>query len=88
MELIRPSSILRDYNKVVDEVQDGEPIILTKNGVGKAVMVNFEEWQRKQAEVWLLTELNRAEQDFGAGGDIDEFAKYKIYVIIIETKQV
>ncbi|WP_048000258.1 type II toxin-antitoxin system prevent-host-death family antitoxin [Lactiplantibacillus herbarum] len=79
MEIIKPSSILRDYNKVVNEVQDGEPIVLTKNGVGKAVMVNLDEWQRKQAEVWLLTELNRAEADFGEGEDIDEFAKkYKL----------
>ncbi|MDH6364047.1 antitoxin Phd [Enterococcus sp. PF1-24] len=79
MEMIKPSSILRDYNKVIDEVQDGEPIVLTKNGVGKVVMVNIDEWQRKQAEMWLLTELNRAEQDFGEGKDIDEFAKkYKL----------
>ncbi len=75
MEIIKPSSILRDYNKVVDEVQDGEPIVLTKNGVGKVVMVNFDEWQRRQAEIWLLTELNRAEEEFGDGEDIDEFAK-------------
>lgn len=75
MEIIKPSSILRDYNKVVDEVQDGEPIVLTKNGVGKAVMVNFDEWQRRQAEIWLLTELNRAEEEFGEGEEIDEFAK-------------
>ncbi|MGI6154972.1 MAG: type II toxin-antitoxin system Phd/YefM family antitoxin [Enterococcus lemanii] len=79
MEIIKPSSILRDYNKVVDEVQDGEPIVLTKNGVGKVVMVNFDEWQRRQAEIWLLTELNRAEEEFGDGEDIDEFAKkYKL----------
>jgi len=79
MQVIKPSSILRDYNKVVDEVQDGEPIVLTKNGVGKAVLVNIDEWQRRQAEIWLLTELNRAEQDFGEGEDIDEFArKYKL----------
>jgi len=52
---------------------------LTKNGVGKAVLVNIEEWQRNQAEIWLLTELNKAEQDFGDGEDIDVFAeKYKL----------
>lgn len=79
MEVIKPSTILRNYNKVIDEVQDGEPLVLTKNGVGKVVMVNIDEWQRKQAEIWLLTELNRAEQNFGSGKDIDEFAKkYKL----------
>lgn len=79
MEIIKPSSVLRDYNKVIDEVKDGEPVILTKNGVGKVVMINYDEWQRKQAEIWLLTELNRAEQSFGEGEDISEFAKkYKL----------
>lgn len=75
MEIIKPSSILRDYNKAIDEVKDGEPVVLTKNGVGKVVMVNIDEWQRKQAEIWLLTELNRAEQDFGEDEDISEFAR-------------
>jgi len=79
MEAIKPSTILRNYNKVIDEVQDGEPVVLTKNGVGKVVIVNIDEWQRKQAEIWLLTELNRAEQEFGEGEDIETFAmKYKL----------
>ena len=79
MEAIKPSTILRNYNKVIDEVKDGEPIVLTKNGVGKVVLVNIEEWQRRQAESWLLTQLNQAEQNFGMGEDIDEFArKYKL----------
>lgn len=75
MEVIKPSTILKNYNKVIDDVQDGEPVVLTKNGVEKVVMVHIDEWQRKQAEIWLLTELNRAEQDFGDGEDIAEFAK-------------
>lgn len=79
MEIIKPSSILRDYNTVIDNVKDGEPVVLTKNGVGKAVLVNYDEWQRNQAEIWLLTELNHAEQDFGEGKDIAEFAaKYHL----------
>ena len=82
MEMIKPSTILRNYNQVIDEVQDGKPIVLTKNGVGKVVMVNLDEWQRKQAEIRLLTELNQAEQNFGEGKDIDEFAqKYQLDVL-------
>ena len=75
MEAIKPSTILRNYNKVIDEIQDGAPVVLTKNGVGKVVMVNIDEWQRRQAEVQLLTELHHAEQEFGEGEDIDAFAK-------------
>ena len=34
---------------------------------------------KKQAEEWLLTELNQAEQEFGEGEDIETFAmKYKL----------
>ena len=75
MEAIKPSTILRNYNKVIDEIQDGAPVILTKNGVGKVVMVNIDEWQRSQAEARLLTALHHAEQAFGEGEDIDAFAK-------------
>ena len=75
MDAIQPSSVLRNYNRVIDEVQDGSPIVLTKNGVGKVVMVNINEWQRREAEVRLLTELHHAEQEFGEGEDIDTFAK-------------
>jgi len=75
MEVIKPSSVLRDYNKVIDNVQEGEPLVLTKNGVGKAVLVNIDEWQKKQAEIWLLSELNRAEQNFGEGEPLENFAK-------------
>lgn len=79
MESIKPCTILRNYSKVIDDIQDGEPVVLTKNGVGKAVLVSIDEWQRNRAEIWLLTELNNAERDFGEGEDIDEFArKYKL----------
>ena len=79
METIKPVTFLRNYNKAVDEVQDGEPVVLTKNGIGKAVLLSIDEWQRQKAEIWLLTDLNKAEQDFGEGEDIDTFAqKYKL----------
>lgn len=61
IEIIKPSSILKDDNKVIDEVKDGEPVVLKKSGVSKVVMVNIDERQRKQAEIWLLMALNRAE---------------------------
>jgi prevent-host-death family protein len=79
MEAIQPSTILENYNKVIDEIRDGEPVVLTLDGVGKAVLVNIDEWQRRQAEMWLLTQLNNAENEFGEGEDIDVFArKYKL----------
>lgn len=38
-------------------------------------MENEVEEQKKQAEIWLLTELNQAEENFGVGADIVAFAK-------------
>jgi len=37
--------------------------------------MNIDERQRREAEIWLLTELNQAEQEFGDGEDVDVFAK-------------
>ena len=46
---------------------------------GKLTMDELKEQQREQAEEWLVTELNRAEADFGEGEDIDVFAeKYQL----------
>jgi prevent-host-death family protein len=81
MELIKPSSILRNYNKVIDEIEEGKPVILTKNGVGKAVLVNINEWNRQQAEIWLMNELDQADKEFDdfGGKNLEEFAKkYKL----------
>ena len=73
MTAIKPATVLRNYSKELDELKDGDPVILTKNGVGKAVLVQIDEWQRLQAEIRLLTELNQAERNFGHGMTQDEF---------------
>lgn len=63
----KPVTSLRNYTKVIDELVEGDPVILTKNGTDVAVLVNSDEWNRQQAEIRLLTELTRAERNFGKG---------------------
>jgi prevent-host-death family protein len=46
-------------------IEEGKPIILTKNGVGKAVLVNIKEWNRQQTEIWLMNELDQADKELG-----------------------
>ncbi|MFR0570532.1 type II toxin-antitoxin system prevent-host-death family antitoxin [Ligilactobacillus salivarius] len=75
MESTQPATILRNYSKVLDDLDVGKPIILTKNGVGKAALVNIEQWDRLQTEIRLLKELNKAEKNFGEGVSLEEFRK-------------
>jgi len=44
--IIRPVSDLRDYNKVLKECVNGEPVLLTKNGRGAFVVMSVEEYDK------------------------------------------
>lgn len=73
MAIVKPATVLRNYSKELDELQDGNPVVLTKNGVGKAVLMNIDEWERLTAEIRVLQGLHEAEQTFGAGTDLADF---------------
>jgi len=62
MPNIKPISDLRNYNGVLRDVTDGEPVFLTKNGRGKFVIVDIGEYEKLQASLKLLSELARGEQ--------------------------
>lgn len=42
--IIKPVSDLRDYNKVLKECMNGEPVILTKNGRSAFVVMSIDEY--------------------------------------------
>ena len=46
MPNIKPISDLRNYNKVLKDCENGEPVFLTKNGRGKYVLVDIEEYEK------------------------------------------
>lgn len=61
---IRPISDLRNYPKVLEDVSQGNPVHLTKNGRGSYVIMDiaeFEEYTKERAALQLLLELNKAE---------------------------
>ena len=62
MPNIKPISDLRNYNEVLKDCENGEPIFLTKNGRGKYVVLDIEEYERQQATIKLLTKLSEAEE--------------------------
>ena len=62
MPTIAPVSDLRNYGQVLDQVREGAPVYLTKNGRGEYSIHRIEddeEFARAKAMVKLLTELNK-----------------------------
>ncbi|MEE8721256.1 MAG: type II toxin-antitoxin system prevent-host-death family antitoxin [Coriobacteriales bacterium] len=45
MPNIRPISDLRSYTSVLDEVTQGSPVFLTKNGRGRYVILDISDYQ-------------------------------------------
>ena len=62
MPNILPVSDLRNYNEVLKNCQVGEPVFLTKNGRGRFVVLDIEDYEKDQAEKKLLMKLQEAEE--------------------------
>ena len=57
MPNIKPISDLRSYSAVLDEVAQGSPVFLTKNGRGRYVIQDISDYERHEAERTLLAQL-------------------------------
>lgn len=62
MANILPVSDLRNYNEVLKNCRIGEPVFLTKNGRGRFVVLDIEDYERERAEKKLLMKLQEAEE--------------------------
>ncbi|MCM1543022.1 MAG: type II toxin-antitoxin system prevent-host-death family antitoxin [Blautia sp.] len=62
MASILPVSDLRNYSEVLKNCQVGEPVFLTKNGRGRFVVMDIEDYERDKAEKKLLEKLSEAEE--------------------------
>ena len=67
--MIRSATSLRnDYDGMVRlSKEKQEPIYLTKNGEGEMVFLPIDLWEKREAELSLLAELLRREQNRLAG---------------------
>lgn len=63
MANILPVSDLRNYNEVLKNCHKGEPVYLTKNGRGRFVIMDIEDYERDRAEKKLLVKLQEAVKD-------------------------
>lgn len=62
MANIKPVSDLRSYNQVLKDIEVGEPVFLTKNGRGKYVILDINEYKKNDAKLKLLAKLLEAEK--------------------------
>ncbi|BAK93743.1 type II toxin-antitoxin system Phd/YefM family antitoxin [Tetragenococcus halophilus] len=58
---IKPISDLKNYGKVLQEVTNGEPVFLTKNGRGKYVIIDIEDYDKLKASLEVVENLKDAE---------------------------
>ncbi len=75
MPTITPISDLRNYGAVLEKVRLGSPVYLTKNGRGKYSLHQIEddeEFERAEAMIRLLSELNRGFQSGEEQGWVSE----------------
>lgn len=61
MANILPVSDLRNYNEVLKNCHKGEPVYLTKNGRGRFVIMDIEDYEQDREERKLLLKLKEAE---------------------------
>ncbi|NPV53878.1 MAG: type II toxin-antitoxin system Phd/YefM family antitoxin [Firmicutes bacterium] len=67
MPNIKPVSDLRNYNEVLRSCHVGEPVFLTKNGRGRYVLLDIQEYEKQQAVIKLLSKLSEAEDAIKTG---------------------
>jgi len=74
MPKIMKLSSLRNYSEVLEEVQSGAPVYLTKNGEGAYSILDISEYESLKQSLWqrLFAELAEAVQVAEAFGWIDE----------------
>ena len=56
MTAIKPISDLRNYNEVLKECVNGNPVYLTKNGRGKYILLEIETYDEQVSKMKLLKE--------------------------------
>ena len=68
MTAIKPISDLRNYNEVLKECVNGNPVYLTKNGRGKYIILEIETYDEQVAKMKLLEALAEGETDAAENG--------------------
>jgi prevent-host-death family protein len=83
MPNIKNISSLRQYTSVLDEVQNGSPVFLTREGKGKYAIIDIDEYDSMKEALWgrLFEEIEDAKVEGDKYGwiSLEEVKKrYKI----------
>ena len=68
MPNIKPVSDLRNYNEVLQDIDIGRPVFLTKNGRGRYAILDMREYEKTQATIMLMSELTKGENSANESG--------------------
>ena len=68
MLVTKTVSELTNYNKVLFEVDSGNEVLLTKNGKGKYVIIDAEDWQYMSAMLRFLKDMHDVQREQANGG--------------------
>lgn len=66
MPNIKPISDLRNYTDVLNDVAEGSPVFLTKNGRGKYAILDIREYEKLHAYIRLMGELEKGRHSGGS----------------------
>ena len=59
MPVIKPVSDLRNYSEVLKNIKTGSPVYLTKNGRGRYVILEIGDYEKKEAAIRLMSDLEK-----------------------------
>ncbi|WFA08556.1 type II toxin-antitoxin system prevent-host-death family antitoxin [Tissierella sp. Yu-01] len=62
MPNIKPISDLRNYTEVLNEVNEGSPVYLTRNGRGEYAIVKIAELEKLRSTIRLLAKIEEGEK--------------------------
>ncbi|MCD8119816.1 MAG: type II toxin-antitoxin system prevent-host-death family antitoxin [Lachnospiraceae bacterium] len=62
MPNIKPVSDLRNYTEVLHDVASGSPVFLTKNGRGRYVILDMQDYEKSLAMQRLANELSKGKK--------------------------
>ena len=67
MPNIKPISDLRNYSDVLRDVSIGAPVFLTEKGKGRYVILDIQDYERTEATLYLMNELEKGRKS----GEVD-----------------
>ena len=69
MPNILPVSDLRNYNEVLKNCKKGQPVFLTKNGRGRFVVIDINDYEKSLEAKKLMAKLKEAENAIRSDSD-------------------